>query len=250
VTVAGLDVQLSARTACEDAATQTICQDGETNVAVADLALGETVFIVLDAFFADEESDTITLTVVEKPLADVGEACVAGTTICRDSACIGGTCANVGFTCNPGEELVIGTSAGLGLAIPDNNATGVSDIIAIADTRTVRRVIVGIDSITHPFVGDLDIRLFGPNGANVELSTDNGGSGDNYTGTVLDDLCVGLGGAIVGKTAPFTNCFSPEGSLAGFAGIPANGPWSLTVADDAGGDLGTLNDWRIGLCVQ
>ena len=83
-----------------------------------------------------------------------------------------------------------------------------------------------------------------------ELSTDNGGGGDNYTGTILDDVCVGVGGSIVGKTAPFTNCFSPEGSLATVAGIPAAGAWSLTVADDGADDIGTLNDWRIGLCVQ
>ena len=42
-------------------------------------------------------------------------------------------------------------------------------------------------SITHTYVSDLDIFLIGPDGTRVELSTGNGGSGDNYSGTIFDD---------------------------------------------------------------
>ncbi len=41
-------------------------------------------------------------------------------------------------------------------------------------------------SIAHTWVSDLTLVLRSPNGTHVELSSDNGGAGDNYTNTVFD----------------------------------------------------------------
>jgi subtilisin-like proprotein convertase family protein len=40
----------------------------------------------------------------------------------------------------------------------------------------------------------------------------------------------------------------PESTFASFAGTSPNGTWTLRVADDAGGDTGTLNRWSMLFC--
>ena len=97
-------------------------------------------------------------------------------------------------------------------------------------------------NITHPYDGDLDVYLYSPWGTRVELFTDVGGSGQNFTDTTLDGQA---GTSITLAGAPFTGTFRPEGNLAAFNGENPNGTWTLEVTDDAGGDVGTLNNWSI-----
>jgi subtilisin-like proprotein convertase family protein len=130
---------------------------------------------------------------------------------------------------------------GLPVAIPDNTAAGVSSSVVVSDINTVTDVNVRID-ITHTFDGDLDIYLIGPNGTQIELSTDNGGSGENYTDTVFDDQAAA---SVTTGVAPFTGSFKPEMPLSVFNGINAAGTWTLKVVDDAGIDVGTLNEFDL-----
>lgn len=99
-------------------------------------------------------------------------------------------------------------------------------------------------SLTHTFDGDLSAYLIGPTGAKVELFSGVGGSGMNFTNTILDD---GASTSIASGAAPFTGAFRPEGTLATFNGLDANGPWSLQVVDNFTGDTGTLDNWSIDL---
>ena len=53
-----------------------------------------------------------------------------------------------------------------------------------------------------------------------------------------------------GALPPYAGCFQPEG-LAAFTalnGTPADGTWTLRVADDANLDVGTLDTWALVLC--
>jgi len=113
------------------------------------------------------------------------------------------------------------------LAIPDNNPTGVSDVISVdldpADETTVSEVAVLID-ITHTYQGDLIVTLTSPDGTSVPLHNRSGGSTDNIYGWYPDDL-------------------DPAGDLGLFAGLATDGDWTLTVSDNAGIDTGTLNEW-------
>ncbi|AEH00611.1 reprolysin-like metallopeptidase [Lacinutrix sp. 5H-3-7-4] len=102
--------------------------------------------------------------------------------------------------------------------------------------------------ITHSWSGDLDITLTSPAGTVVELTSDNGGSGDNYTATVFDQE--GTDGPITGGSAPFTGNFVPEGDLSTIYGELSGGDWILTVVDDANLDGGTWNSFDLDLCVQ
>ncbi len=125
--------------------------------------------------------------------------------------------------------------------IPDVRTPPVTSGIAVADTGVVGDVNVLLN-LTHTYDGDLDIFLIGPNGVRVELSTDNGGTGENFTNTVFDDQAAT---AITAGTPPYTGSFRPEGSLATLNGIPANGTWTLEITDDAGGDSGVLLGWSL-----
>ncbi|MEO6038337.1 MAG: proprotein convertase P-domain-containing protein, partial [Saprospiraceae bacterium] len=111
----------------------------------------------------------------------------------------------------------------------------------------IRSICLNID---HPFDDDLDIFLFSPAGQFVELSTDNGANGKNYTNTcfLLDAAqVVSFPGPQAPVTAaPFTGSFLPEGPWTDLYGDrPTNGTWQLQVRDDANGFTGTLRDWTI-----
>ncbi len=106
---------------------------------------------------------------------------------------------------------------------------------------------VSVD-IFHPNNEDLDISLRSPAGTVIELSTDNGGTSDNYTGTNFEDA--GVDGPITSGTGPFTGSYIPEQPLATFVGEDADGDWVLQVCDDnATGTLnsltGTLNSFSL-----
>ncbi|NNK54186.1 MAG: HYR domain-containing protein, partial [Flavobacteriaceae bacterium] len=104
-----------------------------------------------------------------------------------------------------------------------------------------------IESVTldlnHTFDGDLDISLTSPDGTVHQLSNDNGGAGNNYTGTVFMDGFP----SINGQSAPFTGTFEPEGGPMNpaFDGDNLTGDWVLNIFDNFGGDSGNLIDWCI-----
>ncbi|MCB0457059.1 MAG: proprotein convertase P-domain-containing protein, partial [Flavobacteriaceae bacterium] len=135
-----------------------------------------------------------------------------------------------------------------GLPIP---ATGTSGNMDPSPAVVTTVGIVGVDyaieridlDLLHTFDADLDITLTSPNGLVLDLSSDNGGSGDNFTNTVFMD---GFPSITTGS-APFTGTFQPEGGPMNpfFAGEPVNGNWTLNIFDDAGGDSGVLNNYCI-----
>ena len=132
------------------------------------------------------------------------------------------------------------------LSIPDSTPSGVTSTITVAETMAVADVNVMIN-ITHTFDGDLDISLIGPDGTTVELTSDNGGTGENFIDTVFDD---DASQPITGGSAPFTGSYQPEQPLSVLNGLSAQGNWQLLVVDDASADLGTLNSWQLQLILS
>jgi subtilisin-like proprotein convertase family protein/V8-like Glu-specific endopeptidase len=135
------------------------------------------------------------------------------------------------------DNILETTSTDTPIPIVDN--TTFTSEVTIDSTETVLDVDVRLNA-THTYDGDLDIFLIGPDGTRVELTSDNGGTGENFVNTVFDDEA---DVSIVGSSAPFTGRFRPEGSLATLDGQPAAGVWTLEVTDDAGADQGELIDW-------
>ena len=124
------------------------------------------------------------------------------------------------------ETAVCSTPA---LAIPDNNVTGVSDVINVSMGlgASVTSLEVFVD-ITHTYQGDLVMELTSPTGPTVLLH--------NRTGSGTDDIY-----------GWYPTELTPAGDLADFAGVLLDGDWTLHISDQAGIDTGTLNEWCLNI---
>ena len=118
-------------------------------------------------------------------------------------------------------------SASPSLAVPDNNAGGITNAILISATGTVVNANVGV-TVRHPRRSDLRVCLLHPSGAGVLLRSA-GGSSDPNLITFYPE-----------RTAP-------EGNLASLVGLSVSGTWHLVVADLAGGATGLLESWSLAL---
>lgn len=131
------------------------------------------------------------------------------------------------------------------LAVPDAGAP-VDDTIAVSLAQVINANTIAsvCFDIPHTWDGDLTFTLISPAGTTLDLSSNNGGSGDNYTGT-----CFSMSAStnITAGAAPFTGSFIPEGAggFGVFNGENTAGNWILRIQDQAGGDVGTLLDWAI-----
>ncbi len=124
---------------------------------------------------------------------------------------------------------------------PLDDYVTVASHLEVSEAIVISAVNVRLD-ITHSYDGDLDAFLIAPDGTRIELFTDVGGSGNNFTGTILDDDATTL---ISSGQAPFTGRFRPESSLSQLTGRNAAGTWTLEVVDDSSGDRGQLNSWGL-----
>ena len=102
------------------------------------------------------------------------------------------------------------------VSIPDNNSTGISQLISVAGSTGVVSVKFKAN-ITHPYSGDLIVRLISPAGREMFLREKQGGSEDNV---ILDE------------------------ELAIDAG-DIQGDWTLKIRDAGPRDIGTLDSWSL-----
>jgi hypothetical protein len=121
----------------------------------------------------------------------------------------------------------------------------------------IRTVKVGVRA-SHIAAKDLEFYLASPRGV-INLSSDNGGAGNNYGGAF--DSCAGQftlfdssGAATAintpGLQAPFAGTFAPQESLGLLNGLgnkkATNATWSLLVEDDdQANPAGTLWCWKL-----
>lgn len=103
--------------------------------------------------------------------------------------------------------------------IPDNLKTGIKSTIDVPDAGAISALSVNVD-ITHPYQGDLRVKLVGPGGQEVTLHERDGGSADDLKKTF---------------------------AVTAFDGSDAAGTWTLVVADEAISDKGTLNAWSLDI---
>jgi autotransporter-associated beta strand protein len=151
-----------------------------------------------------------------------------------------------------GSPGAAGSFSNLGIkVVPDGGSTN-SSVTVSGITALLAKVTVSLN-INHNSDSDLDIFLQGPDGTTVELSTDNGGTGNNYGNscaqrTTFDDAAVT---PITSGAAPFFGTFRPEGKLSDFrgkSGAEVNGTWTLLVTDDTvNAAAGELDCWTLNL---
>jgi len=131
-------------------------------------------------------------------------------------------------------------------AIPDGGFVDKTFTVA-GITTPLKKVVVSLH-ITHTADSDLDISLISPDGTTVVLSSDNGGTSDDYGTDCGDDRArttfdSAATTAITAGTAPFAGRYRPEQSLEAFnekSGADVNGTWTLRIADDAAGAVGSI----------
>jgi subtilisin-like proprotein convertase family protein len=149
----------------------------------------------------------------------------------------------------PGDVLILrNPNAKL---IPDEaNGGGVLSKIKVRTPGKIRDVDVRL-RIDHPRDDELNIYLVSPTGRFVELSTDNGGNGDNYgagansCGGALTVFSDEAGARIQDGAAPFLGAFRPQSPLSRLDGRSAKGPWRLQIFDDGAGQTGVLGCWAM-----
>ncbi|WP_299669013.1 MBG domain-containing protein [uncultured Polaribacter sp.] len=143
----------------------------------------------------------------------------------------------VNYTVNPATTIT--TTGG----IIYNTIINVPLDFAISDIN------VSLD-ITHSWNSDLSIFLISPSNTRIELSTSNGGNGDNYTNVILDDDSTNT---FVNANATLTNynitgTYKPEGLLSDFNNENANGNWVLEITDTQNDDGGIINSVSLEIC--
>lgn len=144
----------------------------------------------------------------------------------------------------------------VGTATSDITVNGVGNLGA-SNCKAVLGVTI---DITHTWTGDIGLFLISPSNQILELSTGNGGAGNNYTNTTFIDSAPTF---ITIGTPPYTGSFRPEGKTNiatppyppvtlgtytfanTFNGGNADGVWKLYVNDFIGIDFGTINSWSI-----
>jgi len=128
-------------------------------------------------------------------------------------------------------------------SIPTATPQGIVSTLSVLDDETIVDVDVRVD-IDHDATGELSLYLHLPNGGQVVLAKQRGGTGNDYIHTVFDDEA----STPIGSGAPpFAGSFRPEQPLAAADGIHAAGAWSLRVVNSGGSTPGTLNSWELML---
>lgn len=114
------------------------------------------------------------------------------------------------------------------IAIPDNNPSGLTSILAIPQTGKIKRLVISIN-IEHTYIGDLRVSLTTPGGSTAVLHNRTGASTDNLVRSYTSE---------------------DTSALATFIGEQAQGNWILKVADLAGLDIGTLRRWGLEIDLE
>lgn len=119
-----------------------------------------------------------------------------------------------------------------GAGIPDFNPTGLTSVINVPNAGVVSGLNIGIN-ITHPSIGNLTVTLTSPSGTTVFLHNRTGSTADNIIGNW-----------------PATLLVDGPGTLADFLQEPAQGDWTMRVADAQFGAVGTFQSWALNLLVR
>lgn len=121
----------------------------------------------------------------------------------------------------------ISASLAPALPIPDNNISGASSTIEVAQDMRVERVEVVLQ-VTHSFIGDLSVLLTSPSGTQSFLLYQPGSGALSAIGSSQDNI-----------DFSFTTTLS--------WGEASRGTWTLRIVDDVQDDAGRLDAWTLNL---
>ena len=126
---------------------------------------------------------------------------------------------------------------------PYEGIINVNSIFPTTITDPVAQIVSVCFDLETDFDADIELFLLAPSGELLELTTNNGGSGDNYTNTCFTPTAATN---IIAGMPPFTGDFQPEGDWNDLVGANITGDWTLIMADEFGNNqFGTFNNWSI-----
>jgi len=146
----------------------------------------------------------------------------------------------------PGEgSSAIPATFSPGLTIPDGDPGGVQAPLNVTRTGTIDDLDVRITAIDHTWVGDLILKLRGPDGTTVTLMDQAGASGHDLRDTIFDDQAETSIQDVTAADAPFSGRYRPDEPLSAFAGKPLAGTWTLQATDATKPDEGTIQSFAL-----
>ena len=159
---------------------------------------------------------------------------------------------NIPGPCGGLESGTAGTTvsvASTATPIPIPDVSTITDSVVIGGLGTQ---VFDVDltlAISHTWAADLDISLTSPLGTVVDVTSDNGaGNDDVFNGTLFDDESLNSVVTYVYTNGVAAPDLRPEVSFnTTLRGENPNGVWTLTVTDDLGADVGTLNSWSLAV---
>lgn len=141
------------------------------------------------------------------------------------------------------------------LAIPDNNADGISSVIAVSESVNVEKLrlrlindantSVETPGITHTYLGDLTISLESPQGTIIDVLNGNCDALEDIQAVFTDE---GIELACNTGNPGITGDNKPAEVFSGFNGENSQGNWTLKVVDGADDDTGFLEAWSLEIC--
>jgi subtilisin-like proprotein convertase family protein len=174
------------------------------------------------AIRVDERNGTWQLKVADTVAADVGtlqQFSLETLATCRDDV-----------RCTPDLRFCAGKAASssqaIDLAIPDNNAAGVTINLSLKD---LNGELMGDNMIVGD--GDLHLKIQHPNRGDLEASV-----------ICPNGMVVPVLQPVAGDTADNIDAFFP---VTGCAGTPGKGTWKLVVKDRAAGNVGKIKNWSV-----
>jgi uncharacterized repeat protein (TIGR01451 family) len=143
----------------------------------------------------------------------------------------------------------------------------VTDTLQIADDQEIADLDFRVNSLLHPFTGDLAIMLKGPTGVGTDLIFRRGmytadaspGAGINFVDTVIDDEATSDLNTTLASDAPYTGSWlpayaspsiapEPTGQLKAYDGFSTRGTWTVLVSDNywlTNDTSGKLEAWSL-----
>ena len=118
--------------------------------------------------------------------------------------------------------------------------------ILVADDLPILDLNVKV-RITHSYDEDLTLSLIHPNGTEVVLVQNQGGSGNNFEDTIFDAEELD---PIQSGSPPFRDTYRPQGDLASLYNSSAQGNWRFKVVDNATQDTGIIESVELMMCLS
>ncbi len=134
--------------------------------------------------------------------------------------------------------------------IPDDDANGITINLPVSGLDPVLSDFSLALDMTHSFVGDLGVNITAPNGGGTVTLFDRIGVPGSTFGCGANDIVASFSDDAGMSADDFENLcvndmagnFMPVDPFSAFDGIDPNGTWQINIADNEGGDTGSLNN--------